>query len=163
MEKQYTFFDLIVDVFEKVRNPMTPEEIWKKAVEFSLDKKLGTTGKTPPATIGARLYVDVKENAEKSTFIQVSKRPSRFILRSLNISGSEIKREIEKKENSELKQNNGSSFNERDLHPLLVKYVFSNPHFNCFAKTIYQENSVRKMKGANEWLHPDLVGVYFPF
>lgn len=163
MEKQYTFFDLIVDVFEKVRNPMTPEEIWKKAVEFSLDKKLGTTGKTPPATIGARLYVDVKENAEKSTFIQVSKRPSRFILRSLNISGSEIKREIEKKENSELKQNNGSSFNERDLHPLLVKYVFSNPHFNCFAKTIYQENSIRKIKGANEWLHPDLVGVYFPF
>lgn len=163
MEKQYTFFDLIIEVFEKVKKPMTPEEVWEKAVEFSFDKKLGSSGKTPAATVGARLYVDAKEKAEKSTFVQVSKRPSRFLLRSLNISGSEIKREIEKKENAELKQNNESDFNERDLHPLLVKYVYSNPHFNCYTKTIYQENSVKKVKGANEWLHPDLVGVYFPF
>ncbi|WP_253684194.1 MULTISPECIES: hypothetical protein [Treponema] len=41
--------------------------------------------------------------------------------------------------------------------------MYVNPHFNCYAKTIYQENSVRKVKGANEWLHPDLVGAYFPF
>ena len=67
------------------------------------------------------------------------------------------------KETSEIKTSRESNFNERDLHPLLVKYVKENPHFHCYTKTIYQENSVRKVKGANEWLHPDLVGVYFPF
>jgi hypothetical protein len=30
-------------------------------------------------------------------------------------------------------------------------------------KTIYQEKSAKAVKGQNEWLHPDLVGVYFPF
>jgi len=66
MEKQYTFFDLIIEVFEKVKKPMTPEEVWEKAVEFSFDKKLGSSGKTPAATVGARLYVDAKEKAEKA-------------------------------------------------------------------------------------------------
>ena len=163
MEKQYTFVELIIDFFNEVKKPMSPEEIWEKAKELSLDKKLGSLGKTPPATIGARLYVDIKENGDKSKFIQVSKRPSRFLLRSINISSTEIQKEIERKEESENRKTNESNFNERDLHPLLVKYVYTNPHFNCYAKTIYQENSVRKVKGANEWLHPDLVGVYFPF
>jgi len=163
MEKQYTFVDLIVEVFNITKIPMSPEEIWEKALELGLNNKLGSTGKTPPATIGARLYVDIKENESKSKFVQVSKRPSRFVLRSLNISSSTILSELEKKEETEIKRNNESNYNERDLHPLLVKYVYTNPHFNCYAKTIYQENSVRKVKGANEWLHPDLVGVYFPF
>lgn len=166
MKEQYTFFDLITDVFKEVKNPLSPDEIWEKTVEFGFDKKLGSSGKTPSATIGARLYVDVKENGDKSTFIQVSKRPSRFLLRSLNLNPQEINSEIERIENkdaAESKKNKESDFHERDLHPLLVKYVKENPHFHCYAKTIYQENSVRKVKGTNEWLHPDLVGVYFPF
>ena len=43
MEKQYTFFDLIVDVFNETKNPMTADEIWEKAVEFGFDKKLGSS------------------------------------------------------------------------------------------------------------------------
>ena len=96
MEKQYTFFDLIVDVFNETKNPMTADEIWEKAVEFVFDKKLGSLGKTPSATVGARLYVDAKDNGEKSTFVQVSKRPSRFLLRSLNLNSIQIENEIEK-------------------------------------------------------------------
>ena len=163
MEKQYTFFDLIIDVFNETKNPMGADEIWEKACEMGLDKKLGTSGKTPAATVGARLYVDAKENGEKSCFRQVSKRPSRFILRSLDVSDGAIEAEIERKNEREQKKYNESLFNERDLHPLLVKYVHENAHFHCYAKTIYQENSIRKVKGANEWLHPDIVGVYFPF
>ena len=150
MEKQYTFFDLIVDVFNETKNPMTADEIWEKAVEFGFDKKLGSLGKTPSATVGARLYVDAKDNGEKSIFVQVSKRPSRFLLRSLNLNSIQIENEIEKQESTEIKKYRESDFNERDLHPLLVKYVKDNPHFHCYAKTIYQENSVRKVKGANE-------------
>ena len=154
---------MIVDVFKETKNPMSADEVWEKAIELGLDKKLGSLGKTPSATVGARLYVDAKENGEKSTFVQVSKRPSRFLLRSLNLNVQQIENEIEKKDEIEIKKYKESNFNERDLHPLLVKYVKDNPHFHCFAKTIYQENSVRKVKGANEWLHPDLVGVYFLF
>ena len=73
MEKQYTFVELIIDFFNEVKKPMSPEEIWEKAKELSLDKKLGSLGKTSPATIGVRLYVDIKENGDKSKFIQVSK------------------------------------------------------------------------------------------
>ena len=162
MQKQYTFFDLIKDVFEELKTPLSPDEIWEKAIELGFDKKLGSSGKTPSATVGARLYVDVKENGEKSTFVQVSKHPSRFILRG-TLKTEEIESKIEKTEEIEIKKNNESNYNERDLHPLLVKYVKENAHFHCYTKTIYQENSVRKVKGANEWLHPDLVGVYFPF
>ena len=97
MEKQYTFFDLIVDVFKETKNPMSADEVWEKAIELGLDKKLGSLGKTPSATVGARLYVDAKENGEKSTFVQVSKRPSRFLLRSLNLNVQQIENEIEKK------------------------------------------------------------------
>ena len=39
MEKQYTFVELIIDVFNEVKKPMSPEEIWEKARELSLDKK----------------------------------------------------------------------------------------------------------------------------
>lgn len=121
MEKQYTFFDLIVDVFNETKNPMTADEIWEKAVEFGFDKKLGSLGKTPSATVGARLYVDAKDNGEKSTFVQVSKRPSRFLLRSLNLNSIQIENEIEKQESAEIKKYRESDFHERDLHPLLVK------------------------------------------
>jgi hypothetical protein len=163
MDKQYTFIDLIKDVFTEIKTPLTPEEIWENAQKLSLDKRLKSTGKTPWATIGARLYVDIKEEGDKSVFVQVSKRPARFLLRSINIDPKVLQNEINKKEEVEIKKNKESNFNERDLHPLLVKYVYSDPHFNCYTKTIYQENSIRKPKGANEWLHPDLVGVYFPF
>jgi len=163
MEIQYTFIDLINDVFNSTKTPMSPEEIWEKAVELSLDKKLGSTGKTPWATIGARLYTNIKEQQDDSVYIQVSKRPSKFILRTYYTNPIKTQEVIEQqiKIKDEIIQK--VKFNERDLHPILVKYVFSDPHFNCYTKTIFHENSSKKTKGANEWLHPDLVGVYFPF
>lgn len=55
------------------------------------------------------------------------------------------------------------SYCERDLHVLLSTFLYSNPHFNCYTKTILHENSKKGKKGFNKWLHPDLVGIYFPF
>lgn len=49
------------------------------------------------------------------------------------------------------------------MHILLSTFVYSNPHFNCYTKTIFHENSKKHQKGYNKWLHPDLVGIYFPF
>lgn len=155
MDTSYTFSDLIKEVLQKTKMPMSSEEIWEKAIDFNLDKKIGPTGKTPWATIGARIYKNIKENQENSVYIQVSKRPTKFTLRDLNpnLVKPEVIIEVIKKE----------KFHERDLHPLLVHYIFSEPYFNCYAKTIFHEKAKKKIKGFNEWLYPDLVGVYFPF
>ena len=52
---------------------------------------------------------------------------------------------------------------ERDLHPVLAAYVDLEPHFAARVRTIFHESSKKAPKGVNEWLHPDMVGVYFPF
>jgi len=57
-----------------------------------------------------------------------------------------------------------TSFQERDLHPLLTYFAFANPAFNrgrsLFTKTIHHEKSSKA--GYNEWIHPDIVGFYLP-
>jgi len=73
----YTFHDLAKDILAESKNPITYQEIWEIAEEKGLTKKLRTTGKTPWQTLGARLFVDIRDN-EKSMFIKVGKRPARF-------------------------------------------------------------------------------------
>lgn len=41
--------------------------------------------------------------------------------------------------------------------------MFSDSHFKCYTKTIYHEKSSKRKKGVNEWLHPDIVGIRYPF
>lgn len=161
MSNKYTFVSLCEEILALEKQPMSPDEIWQKAKETGIDQKLGSTGKTPTASIGARLYVDIRDNGDNSKFIQVSKRPARFILKSQDFNKTEIESAVQKADATTAKQ--VSKFNERDLHPLLVKYAYQSPHFKSYVKTIYHEKSTKKNKGANEWLHPGLVGVYFPF
>jgi len=109
-------------------------------------------------------YTDINNNGENSIVIQTSERPAQFFLRNLKnkIDLQKIQKqkdtEAGKKEKTKTKK-----FNERDLHPILVAYTFGNSHFKASLKTIYHEYSSKVGKGQNEWLHPDLVGVYFPF
>lgn len=150
----YTFLDLAVEVIKKQNSPMSVYDIWKKAKEFGLDAKLPKYGKTPEQTLGARIYVSIKQDGERSPFIQVSKRPALFFLKELSVASAVIPEAlIEEK----------YSFKERDLHKILSSFVFSDSHFKCYSKTIYHETSSKKKKGKNEWLHPDIVGIRYPF
>jgi len=152
---KYYFYDLCIDALKGSSKPLSADDIWQKAKDLKLDEKIGTIGKTPEATIAAKLYTDIKDNGDKSVFQQISKRPAKFCLRA---ESSKIEEnEIYEEEHKKLK------FNERDLHQLLANYLDSAPHFKCKVKTIHHEISKKKTQGANEWLHPDLVGVYFPF
>lgn len=159
-----TFWDVIEKTIEKVGTPLSAKEIWDKANELETLGDFTTTGKTPWATIAAYCYTDINNNAENSTVIQTSERPARFFLRRLTsqVDLQKVQKqkdtEIAKKEKDEIKK-----FNERDLHPLLVTYAFGDSHFKANLKTVFHENSSKATKGQNEWLHPDLVGVYFPF
>lgn len=156
----YSFIDLVIETLKTVQKPLTQKEIWENAVKYNIANKVGTSGKIPWATLGARIYTDIKDNID-TPFIQVSKRPSKFYLKEL--VNTDISNKVDNYDGVEVISNDKIKFNERDLHPLLVRFLYSHPHFKCYAKTIYHENSNRKQKGYNQWLHPDVVGVYFPF
>jgi uncharacterized protein len=49
-------------------------------------------------------------------------------------------------------------YSESDLHPFLTYYA--RLYFKAFTKTIRHNTSKKKEFG--EWVHPDVVGVYFP-
>ena len=76
----YSFLDLAYEVLKKASKPMIYQEIWQVAKEKRLALKLESSGKTPWQSLGARLYVDVRDN-EDSKFIKVGRRPTRFFLK----------------------------------------------------------------------------------
>lgn len=159
-----TFWDIIERTIEKVATPLSAKEIWDRANELGTIGDYTTTGKTPWATIAAYCYTDINSNGDTSMIIQTSERPAQFFLRKLadKIDIQKIQKqkdtEFAKKEKIEPKK-----FNERDLHPLLVAFAIGDTHFRANLKTIFHEASNKGTKGQNEWIHPDLVGVYFPF
>ncbi|MCX8020479.1 MAG: HTH domain-containing protein [Chitinophagaceae bacterium] len=159
-----TFWDVIEKTLEKVGTPLSAKEIWDKANELGTLGDFSTTGKTPWATIAAYCYTDINNNGENSTIIQTSERPAQFFLRRLanQIDLKKVQKQKETETAKKEKKENKKLY-ERDLHPLLVTYAFGNSHFKANLKTIFHENSAKAAKGQNEWLHPDLVGVYFPF
>jgi len=159
-----TFWDIIERTIEKVGTPLSAKEIWEKANEIGTIGDFSTTGKTPWATIAAYCYTAINSSGDNSMIIQTSERPAQFFLRKLakKVDVSKVQKQKDsdeaKKEKTEIKK-----FNERDLHPIVAAYAFGDNHFKANIKTIYHENSSKATKGQNEWLHPDLVGVYFPF
>jgi hypothetical protein len=158
----YSFLDLAAEVLKSASAPLTYQQCWEEAQAKGLTGKVKTKGKTPWDTMGAQLYVDARDNTD-SRFIKVGKRPTRFFLKSRESVLSEaLLRKIEIDEAKRPAPD--TPYHERDLHPLLTYYVYANPTFSrgrsVFTKTIFHESSRRK--GYNEWLHPDIVGVYLP-
>ena len=150
----YNFLKLAQDTLKITNLPMSAIEIWNYAKNNKMTEELNSSGKTPWKTLGARIYVDIKNN-KKTKMKQVSKRPAKFGLK-------EIEYDLETYENENSVKDN-SKYTERDLHTLLTKFVYSNQHFRCYTKTILHERSKKKNAGVNKWLHPDIVGVHFPY
>lgn len=155
--KKYTLKNLTFDTLKKASVPLTATEIWSKAKEFGFQEKVGSLGKTPWQSIGAYLYTNIKDNPDTTIYIQTSKRPARFTLKEIRLSGNQTSDTLKASAPNKI------LFSERDLHPLLSTFVYSNQHFKCYTKTIYHEKSSKEKSGKNKWLHPDIVGVYFPF
>lgn len=147
--------DLVVKILVETATPMTSEEIWKYALEKEYDQLVNVKGKTPWNTISAQIYVDMKEEPD-SNFIKVGRRPVKFSLANLEQNKSEEIKLFER--TSEISKKN--KYTERDLHKVLSYFAYN--YMRIYTKTIFHEKSKKKDKGANEWLHPDLVGFYFP-
>jgi hypothetical protein len=150
-----TFLELAERVLSEEKRPLTANEIWTLATVKGFDKQLNSEGKTPWATLGAQIYVNAKDNP-KSPFAQTDSRPKKFYLKSqasqLDLSDTAISKEptVVKKKRFD--------FLEKDLHPYLTYYAYY--HLHCYTKTINHSQSSKKEFG--EWVHPDIVGCYFP-
>ncbi len=158
----YSFLDLAYDVLKQASQPLTFQQVWEAAAERGFEKKLGSTGKTPWNTLGAQLYVDVRDN-DASKFVKVGSRPARFFPKERQ---SELPTDVASKiESQEIRAaEKKAGFHERDLHPLLTYFAYASPPFNrgkpIFTKTIHHEKAAKR--GYSEWLYPDMVGFWFP-
>jgi uncharacterized protein len=158
----YSFLDLVTDVLKSAPKPLTYQEIWKHGVESGLATKINTTGKTPWQTLGAQLYVDVRDNPS-TKYMKVGKRPAAFFLveRKAELSGVIAKKALDAEEKPPAKS---PAYKERDLHPVLTYFVYATPAFNrgraIITKTINHQTS--KKSGFSEWTHPDVVGFSIP-
>jgi Protein of unknown function (DUF511). len=56
------FIEFAEKVIREENRPLTPKEIWEIGKSKGYDKELNSSGRTPWQTIGARLYVDIKDN-----------------------------------------------------------------------------------------------------
>ncbi|CAG9469277.1 HrgA protein [Campylobacter upsaliensis] len=158
MSGKLTYKELAIEILKEAKKPLSASEIWEKACEMGLEKRLSSIGKTPVATLGAYVYMDMKTQQNNSLFIKTTQKPTTFWLRArqnelINLNLSEEKEvRLEK-----------TKFNERDLHPLLVKFLYENLDFRLNSKTIYHEKSKKSENGKDKWNYPDIVGVYFPY
>lgn len=138
-------------ILESATGPLSPNKMWDIAVKNGLDKKLNLSGKTPWASFGAGVYVNAKR--ANSPFEIVQKKPVLVKLKG---------REFAK--NAKITEHRSKSlFCERDLHPLLAKFLYSNENFDAFCKTIFHENSKKSVFGTDKWLYPDIVAVSFEY
>jgi len=150
-----TFKELTKKILEEEKRPLTVEEIWESTLKKGYDKFCGTQGKTPWRTIGAQIYVDIRDNPD-SPFVKIDSKPRKFFLKTL-VSNTELK-EIEEKERGKVEGPKKLKYSERELHPFLTYFAYA--YMSVYTKTIYHEKSNKKKY--SQWLHPDMVGVYFP-
>ncbi|MEX0718933.1 MAG: HTH domain-containing protein [Planctomycetaceae bacterium] len=146
-----SFVELARLVLQDAPHPLSAPEIWGAAQQRGLAARLQSTGKTPVATLGARLYTDVQK--PNSAFIKVGARPARFAMRSLAGSISTVPQREFTGPTVAVKQ---KTYKELELHPLLV--WFADRNFGAHCRTVYHEKSLKKGEKHNQWIHPDVVG-----
>lgn len=151
-----TVIDVAKEVLERKKEALNPNKMYHIANEMRLTKELNLNGKTPWASFAARIYMDIKENPN-SIFEVVATKPMLIKLKNQNIN-----LEAQAEKNSEIKEPK-TFYNERDLHPLLSRFVSFNDNFKAYTKTIYHESSIKTKKGVDKWLYPDIVGVSFEY
>lgn len=148
------FLKLAEKILKDSDYPLAGSDIWALVEKAGLDKQLPTKGKTPWNSLAAQMYVEVRDNPN-SIFGATETRPKRFFLKSndkaAKSASSILPAALPKKEEPK--------FLEKHLHPFLAYHGFY--YQKAYLKTIRHSKSDKKEFG--EWVHPDMVGCYFPF
>ncbi|NHA49195.1 HTH domain-containing protein [Helicobacter pylori] len=168
-----TYRELGKKVLEQAEKPLNAKEIFEKACEMGLDKEC-KDGKILPHSLGSQLGEhdipnDKKQfyvaNKKGGTFFYWLKSREREFPPQKTLDAKE--EDDEQSECSDAAEKQKTSLKEkekeRDLHPLLVKFLNEDPNFKLLCKTIYHEKCLKDKKGKCEWNYPDIVGVYFPY
>ncbi|WRD31769.1 hypothetical protein E5K53_00470 [Helicobacter pylori] len=143
---------------------MSVKEIWERACEMGLDKERNG-GKILPHSLGSTLSQDKKQfyviNKKGGAFFYWLKSREREFPPQETSNAKE--KDDEQSECSGTAKKQKISFHERDLHPLLVKFLDKDPNFKLLCKTIRHEECKKGKGGECKWNYPDIVGVYFPY
>ncbi|MFP6109366.1 HTH domain-containing protein [Helicobacter pylori] len=162
-----TYIELGKKVLEQAGKPLSVKEIFEKACEMGLDKEC-KDGKILPHSLGSQLgehnikeedkqfYVARKEG--KTFFYWLKSREREFPPQETSNAEDD-----EQSECSDATEKQKTSFDESDLHPLLVKFLDEDPNFKLLCKTIRHEECKKGEGGECKWNYPDIVGVYFPY
>ncbi len=145
-----TFLQLAQKVLAEEKREMSPQDIWDTAAMKGYDKLVESKGKTPWQSLGAMLYVDVRDNPN-TAFAATHSRPKTFYLKDTVVNNTIAMPAAESRSKP--------SYLEKDLHPFLVYY--GHNYLKAHIKTISAQRSEKKEFG--EWVHPDAVGCYFSF
>lgn len=155
-----TYLEIAEKVLKEAKWPLTHYEIWEKAKNNKYE--IGSMNRQGLA--GALTLIIA--NSKEPKIMRVSNYPKRFWLkeRKNELIGkeSELEQKIQESQEKEIKSKE-KGFCEGDLHPLLVNFVANDERFNLYCKTINANTSKNTNKGLNEWIHPDIVGIHFPF
>ncbi len=142
---------------------MKVKEIFEKACEMGLDKECND-GKILLHSLGSELGEHDISNDEKQFYVANNKkRPFRYWLKSREREFPPQETPDSKEEDDEQSECSDTAEKEKDLHPLLVKFLSEDPNFKLRCKTIYHERCQKDKQGKCEWNYPDIVGVYFPY
>lgn len=159
--------DLVVRVMLEENKSLSGNEIWSIILKRGYNSELDKVGKTPWATIDSYLGECSKGRSAKGYTVKIESghKPRKFYLIKTDVDKSHNEYNINKsnniqKESKEILKK--FDYKEIDLHPVLSSYMYYNENNNILTKTINHSKSLRKSKGENEWLHPDMVGVYSP-
>lgn len=149
-----TFLELAERILSEANKPLTAIEIWNIAATKGYNKQLNSQGKTPWASLGSQIYMNVKDDA-KSIFGKTDSRPKKFYLKSMAA-------QIDLQDDSipdDIVETKRKKFNylEKDLHKHLTYFAYNQ--LNCYTKTIKHNLSSKKEYG--DWVHPDMVGCHF--
>ena len=150
------FIQLAEKIIKEENKPLSPSEIWEIGVQKGYDKQINSMSKIPPwRAIAIRIYDDIRDNPD--TIFEKLKliKPVKFYLKTLQPNYDIAK--IEKEQEADIAKKD-TGYNERDLHKFLSYYVYTYKYI--YTKTIFHESSSKKKY--SQWLHPDIVGVYFP-
>ncbi|GAA7438264.1 COG2958 family protein [Helicobacter pylori] len=168
-------------VLEQAERPLSVKEIWERACGMGLNKELKKgkrkshsieeDKKQTIASLGSGLGEHKIPKDKKQFYVaRTEKRTFFYWLKSREREFSPQEISNAKEEDDEQSECSGAakkqkiSFNERDLHPLLVKFLDEDPNFKLLCKTIYHEKCPKKGEaGEYMWNYPDIVGVYFPY
>ncbi|WP_120881799.1 HTH domain-containing protein [Helicobacter pylori] len=164
-----TYIELGKKVLEQAERPLSVKEIFEKACEMGLDKECND-GKILSHSLGSQLGEHNIKEEDKQFYVARKERGAFFYwLKSREREFPPQETPDAKEEDDEQSECSGTakkqktSFHERVLHPLLVKFLSEDPNFKLLCKTIYHEKCLKDKKGKCEWNYPDIVGVYFPY